>query len=134
MEITVEIRTGDGAWTGLVRRSDEPFTRSLDAPRLGPVEAIPLKGGARTLGNLVRVLVDYETDDLAQAFDERGQLEIGSWLYRQLSSRSHAEAGECRAGVPASGRPTGRRSVGARGQRARPGLPRAARAAGETAG
>ncbi|AUB82755.1 hypothetical protein [Candidatus Thiodictyon syntrophicum] len=96
MDITVEIRARNGGWTGLVRRSDEPFSRTLGNMRLGSAQLLSLKGVTRSLGDLVRALVDYEPADLALFFDERGQLEIGSWLYREVFGDQRIDADEAR--------------------------------------
>jgi len=92
INITVEIRARNGGWTGLVHRADGRPTEFLDGLRLGPGEPVQVKGETRTLGDLVRTLVDYEPAALALAFDERGQLEIGTWLYRQIFGDRHIDA------------------------------------------
>ena len=52
--------------------------------KLGEEVKIPIKGKVYMLGDLVQALIEHDSTDLEFPFDERGQLEIGQYLYAQL--------------------------------------------------
>ena len=78
LDLTVEIQHSNGRLIGLLHRSDRSFTESLGDLRLGEKDTLRVKDREPTLGALVEALVAYRDEDLAFAFDERGQLEIGT--------------------------------------------------------
>ena len=49
--------------------------------KLGEEVKIPIKGKVYMLGDLVQALIEHDSTDLEFPFDERGQLEIGQYLY-----------------------------------------------------
>lgn len=58
--------------------------RQLDNLRLDENDGITIKKQSMSLGEIITALQTYDTDWLADWFDERGQLELGRYLYAQL--------------------------------------------------
>jgi CHAT domain len=52
--------------------------------QLGPQSTVDIKGQAYTLAALVQALIGYQPDDLQMVYDERGQLQVGRYLYTQI--------------------------------------------------
>ena len=74
---------GDG-YRVLSHQGNPDFGRSLDAPALGPTATVTIRGRAYTLQQISAALTEYRLRELGEIYDERGQLEIGQHLYRQL--------------------------------------------------
>ena len=96
MDLNVEIHARQGRYSGLLRRSDQPYTQTLDELCLGPDDTVTIKGRELSLGRLVRALVGYRPSDLELAFDERGQLALGTWLYRCVFGEQRFDADQIR--------------------------------------
>jgi hypothetical protein len=80
----VEIDRHDGRYQGRLHQGDLTNARPLPNLQLGPSAEVIIKATPYPLGNLVQALIRYQQDDLRIAYDERGQLEIGRYLYTQI--------------------------------------------------
>ena len=96
MDLNVEIRALQGGYTGRLQRSDQGFTQTLDQLRLGADDTVAIKGHELSLGSLVRALAGSKPDLLELAFDERGQLALGSWLYQAVFGDERFDADQVR--------------------------------------
>jgi len=85
----VEIQKTDKYYTGSIHQGNPTIARSLPKLELSPAAEILIKGQTYPLGALVQALIEYKPADLAIAFEERGQLEIGHYLYRQIFGDIH---------------------------------------------
>src|SRR5262245_29722146 len=84
VQCIVEITSRDGQYDGQLSFGDLRHTRRLTNLQLGPQATVDIKGKAFTLAALVQALIGYQSDDLQTAYDERGQLELGRYLYTQI--------------------------------------------------
>lgn len=84
MRLFVEIKNSGGGYRGSVYQDDRVPLYDLPAPALGPDEPLTLNGETRRLGEILRALLQGPSPELTAAFDERGQLEFGQFLYRQV--------------------------------------------------
>lgn len=80
----VEITKNKGGYHGAIHQGRPAVARPLGPLQLTPDVQVPIKDKSYRLGDLVQALLDYQPEDLKIAFEERGQLEIGQFLYRQL--------------------------------------------------
>lgn len=96
MHYIVEIKNHNGQYHGTIHQGNPAFGHALPNLQLHPEAEIIIKGEACKLGDLVQTLIDHQADELAFAFDERGQLEIGRHLYQQIFAEAksglHADA------------------------------------------
>lgn len=54
------------------------------SPKLAPGDTVHLKGCEILLSELSQALIHYEQEWIAQYLDERGQLDVGRYLYQQI--------------------------------------------------
>lgn len=80
----VEIDSQEGRYQGRVHSGDASQARVLPDLQLGPQATVTIKGTAYPLGTLVQALISHRPEDIQQAYDERGQWEIGRYLYQQI--------------------------------------------------
>jgi len=57
---------------------------------LSPEANVSIKGKPYTLAQLLTALFQYQEGDLRLAYDERGQLELGQYLFRQIFGKADA--------------------------------------------
>ncbi len=68
-----------------VRRCGEAWsTLPHSKPKLSPGDTITIKGDTVPLAELSQALILYEQDWLNEYLDERGQIEVGHYLYEQI--------------------------------------------------
>lgn len=68
-----------------VQRSGEELSQLSDStPNLFPGDAITLKDNKVLLGELSQALINYNQDWIAEHLDERGQVDVGHYLYQQI--------------------------------------------------
>src|SRR4051794_25239514 len=80
VEITIADKEG---YIGCTHHGNSANIQSLSNLRLLPDVEITIKGQAYTLDTLLQTLIGYAPHKPASMFDERGQLEIGQYLYTQ---------------------------------------------------
>lgn len=80
----VEIDYQEGHYQARVHTGNASQARVLPDLQLGPQATVTIKGTAYPLGTLIQALISHRPEDIQQAYDERGQLEIGRYLYQQL--------------------------------------------------
>jgi hypothetical protein len=68
----------------VARWGEERAIVSRTGPRLFPEESITIKGYDVSLAELSQALIDYDEDWLADVLDERGQLEVGKYLFQEI--------------------------------------------------
>ncbi len=73
-----------GGTHGRLHQGNPDHARILPDLQLGPTATVRIKGKDYQLGQLVQALIAYQQDDLREVYDERGQLELGQYLYAQL--------------------------------------------------
>ena len=79
---TIEAR--DGSYTCLLREFYGSKSYAEFPVKLGPNESVNIKGQALSLAVLLQKLADYKPEDLSFFFDDRGQLELGQFLFDEL--------------------------------------------------
>ena len=84
MNYFIEISKETNAYCGLIHQGNRRMAHAIDKMQLAPESTIKIKDQAYKLGNLIQAMLSYKKEDLAIAFDERGQLEIGRYLTQQL--------------------------------------------------
>ena len=89
MRCFVEIKNANGRYTGAIHQGNPAIARPLPDLKLGPDDELVIKDRAYPLGALVQALITYQARDLKIAYEERGQLEIGRHLYRQIFGDLH---------------------------------------------
>jgi hypothetical protein len=83
MQYFLEIDTNAGHYEGRIHQGDASSAHPLPQIKLGPNAQITIKDETHTLGELIRALIAFESKVLETVFDERGQLELGQYLYVQ---------------------------------------------------
>jgi hypothetical protein len=86
MRLYIEItRHSNGTYSGL-RHEGKPqvVATHLHKLAIGSDDQICIKDKDYRIGDLLQALLQYQAADLAIAYDERGQLEIGQYLYKQV--------------------------------------------------
>jgi hypothetical protein len=84
MRYFVEIsRQGDG-YSALAHQGNLGFGRSTLASGLGSATTLAISGRSYTLQQISTALSEYRLRELGAIYDERGQIEIGQHLYRQI--------------------------------------------------
>jgi hypothetical protein len=78
VQVVVEIENVEGNHAVWLSVGGERMALSKLA--LGEQARVTIKHQAFSLGDLVKALIRYDSDDLKLAYDERGQLEIGRYL------------------------------------------------------
>ncbi len=73
-----------GGTHGRLHQGNPDHARVLSGLQLGPTAIVRIKAKDYQLGQLVQALIAYQQDDLLEVYDERGQLELGQYLYAQL--------------------------------------------------
>jgi hypothetical protein len=84
MRCFVEIKNADGQYSGAIHQGNPALARSLPDLKLGPDDEVAIQDRAYRLDALVQTLIAHQPQDLKIAYQERGQLEIGHYLYRQI--------------------------------------------------
>ncbi len=59
--------------------------------KLAPNDKVRIKDKSYMLGKLVEALIQSRTEDLEIAYDERGQLELGQYLYNELFNNGNSK-------------------------------------------
>lgn len=80
----LEITSDAGRYRGRLHRGDPANARSLPQLALGPDDVITIRAKTYTLGQLIEALIDFDAGMLETLFDERGQWELGHYLYAQI--------------------------------------------------
>lgn len=75
---------GQDAYRVRLEQGNNRFNTTESTVALGQDSALTVNKQKTTLGELWRKLIEYDADALHETFNERGQLEIGSYLYEQL--------------------------------------------------
>ncbi|MCI5140649.1 MAG: hypothetical protein D3909_02760, partial [Candidatus Electrothrix sp. ATG1] len=71
-----------------VRRCDEERSRlPVSVPKLSPDDILSLKNSKVSLTDLSQALIDFDQEWIDEYLDERGQLEVGQYLYQQIFAR-----------------------------------------------
>jgi hypothetical protein len=83
MQYFLEIDNKAGHYEGRIYQGDPASAYPLPNLELGSTAQINIKGKTCTLGELIQALIAYESEILETFFDERGQLELGQYLYAQ---------------------------------------------------
>lgn len=78
------------AYTGSIHQGNPTIAKSLPALKLSPDDEVTIKEQTYSLGELVQALIKFNRTDLEIAFEERGQLEIGHYLYQQIFGDIHS--------------------------------------------
>src|SRR5262245_34002440 len=89
MRYFAEIKRSDAGYVATVHQGNPAFARPLFPVRLEPEVTISISGQIYSLGTLVHALIDYHPDQPADWEAERGQIEIGHYLYQQLFGNTH---------------------------------------------
>lgn len=84
MRYVVEIESHAGKYHGNLHQGDPANARRLTDLQLGPDATVTIKGTSYRLGKLIEALIRYNKDDLDLVYDERGQVELGRYLYTQI--------------------------------------------------
>jgi len=87
MKYFLEIYNNDDHYEGRIHQGDPVNAYPFPNLELGPTTQITIKGKTCTLGELIQALITYKPEILETFFDERGQLELGQYLYAQTLGR-----------------------------------------------
>ncbi len=95
LRITIEIELRGADYCAARQFSTLSKPRQINGLKLHPQNLFPIRGEQRTLAEPVDILLAYcgdnEPADFDFFFDERGQLDLGVYLYQQLFQRLSAE-------------------------------------------
>ena len=95
LRITVEIELRGADYRATRQFSTLTSPRHVNGLKLHPQDLFPIRGEQRTLAEPVDILLAYRGDnklaDFDFFFDERGQFDLGVYLYQQLFQRLCAE-------------------------------------------
>ena len=91
MFYTLKISSDDGLYHGLICHNESGTECIIGRLELMQESQVTVKGQIYSLGQIVNALVTYNKDDIKKAFDERGQLEIGHYLYQQIFGKLSKE-------------------------------------------
>jgi hypothetical protein len=92
MRYFVEIVKENDHYRGFIHQGNPAIAQPINNLLLHPEAEVSIKGESYKIGKLVQALIDYKPEDLRIAFEERGQLEIGQYLYaRVFGKRPHSE-------------------------------------------
>lgn len=83
MRYFIEITTANNTYAGLIHQGNHDRAYTLATLDLKPTTALTIKGNAYFLSDLTEILINYQSKQLTHLFDERGQLELGQYLYQQ---------------------------------------------------
>lgn len=83
MRYFVEISNTDKDYTGFIHQGNPTSAQLLSNLKLGPDTEIIIKDQAYRFVALLQALIGYALNNRDLIFDERGQLEIGHYLYSQ---------------------------------------------------
>ena len=67
-----------------IHHGDADKAEVRDDLHLSPDDMLSIKGERVRLGDLLGALIHYDTEWLEEYFDERGQYDTGTYLYRQI--------------------------------------------------
>lgn len=84
MRYFIELSRVAESYEALIYSDNRALGRQRPGLALGPQATVSIKGRSATLGELVELLVDPRRRQWAERFDQRGQLELGHYLYHQL--------------------------------------------------
>lgn len=84
MRYFVEITAAAEGYEALIYQDNPAVGRIRPGLALGPQASLHIKDKPYTLGELVAALAGANRRLLAEAFDQRGQIELGQHLYREL--------------------------------------------------
>lgn len=84
MRYFIELSRVAESYEALIYSDNRVLGRQRPGLALGPQATVSIKGRSSTLGELVELLVDPRRRQWAERFDQRGQLELGHYLYHQL--------------------------------------------------
>ncbi len=79
-------REGD-RYCGRIHQGDPDTAYDLAELALGPDVQVTIKGQPYSLDTLTQGLIDFDASFLKTVFDERGQLELGQYLYAETLGR-----------------------------------------------
>lgn len=84
MRYFIEIKKKADGYQAAIHTGSPESARILNGLELGENSQVKIKGRFFTFGKLIEALVGYQKQDLELGYDERGQLEIGMYLYNQI--------------------------------------------------
>jgi hypothetical protein len=84
MRYFIEINEFEGHYKIAIHKGNPSEAVVLPSVVLGQNSEVSIKGVSYKLGQLLQALISYQPDDLKLAFDERGQLEIGQFLFTKV--------------------------------------------------
>ncbi len=87
MRYFVEINKTGKDYTVSIHQGNPNKARIFSDASLGPEAEITIKNNNFKLDDLIQALIKYNSNDLELAFDERGQVETGQYLYSQTIGR-----------------------------------------------
>lgn len=80
----VSIEANGGSYTCRLRETQFSKNYAEFSVRLGANDSVEIKGQSVSLGTLVKKLADYNQIELSQYFDDRGQLDLGRYLFDEI--------------------------------------------------
>jgi len=83
----IEITERNGKYNGIIHQGNAAIARDLENLQIGPDAEIQIKENSYKMGALIETLIGYKQEDLKIAFEERGQLEIGQFMYGQIFNK-----------------------------------------------
>ena len=89
MPFFVEIEYHEGNYSCSIHQGNPVFAKKHSDLQLGPDIEINLRGKHIKLGALIQLIVDYDQQKISEYLDERGQLELGQYLYSQIFGSIH---------------------------------------------
>lgn len=84
MRLFVEIKNSNGHYHGGVYQDNRVLVSDLPELALSPNEQLIVNGNTYDLGAFIQNLMADQSPELTAAFNERGQLEVGQFLYKQI--------------------------------------------------
>jgi hypothetical protein len=84
MKYFINIEAKDGSYTCLLREIESSKSYPEFSVGLSPDDSVQIKEQSVSLAALIKKLADYQPEDLSHFFDDRGQLQIGCYLFNQI--------------------------------------------------
>ncbi|MFO1429397.1 MAG: hypothetical protein U1F76_04540 [Candidatus Competibacteraceae bacterium] len=94
MPYFLEIYNNSDHYKGCIHQDDVSSAYPLPQIELGPGAQITIKGKSYILNELIQAIITFKYTDLETVFDERGQLELGQYLYKQTLGRRWQNASD----------------------------------------
>ncbi len=84
MRYFLEISQENNSYTVSLHQGNPKMANKRINVALGSIAKVIVKGEEHDLGELVRLLKEFDEQRVNDIYDERGQLDIGHYLYQQL--------------------------------------------------